>query len=196
MAEPGIEYCAHYPFTKDAKGYVASLGLSLADILEHPVYKACLEEGRRRFLDGLRGGINPELGDRVSREVAVLSYPIARIIANLLGYVQLRRYASAEAKAAYEHFSESAEDVVKLSVDLGLDFLDNTLSLSEYLLLSEGLARRDERFMLVNRVVSEGRVLVEEGERKALLAEKVACRVLESVNVKHAPKQITEIAKA
>ncbi|MFH1788725.1 MAG: hypothetical protein ABH834_05050 [Candidatus Altiarchaeota archaeon] len=195
MAKKDILYCAKYPFTRESKEYVKGLSLTLSEILAHPVYGACLGAGKTRFLDGLRGTIHPELGDSVSQELTVLSYPIARLIAALVGGASRRKYALSEASAAYEFFKQDARDYERLAAELGLVFEDGKLPIAEFLRLTERLARADARFRLVNRKVRSGFVEVLDSERKDILREKIGIRVAEAVDVKSAPAEIVAEAR-
>lgn len=195
MASIDLEYCAKYPFTRQAKDYVKALSLTLSEILEHPVYGACLNGGKTRFLNGLRGKIRPDLGDSVSQELTVLSYPIARLISAVVGGASMRKYAASEALAAYDFYSENPQDFEELLKDMDLSFADGKLALTEYLALSERLARFDGRFRLVNRMVSDGMVAIDDSEKKEIMREKIARKVSEGIDAKKAPPIILAEAR-
>ena len=102
MEEFDLEKLARYPFLKDAKNYVASLNLTLAEIQKHPVYSASVDLGRQRVQDALNGRIKTDMKDKISQELGILSYAVARILVNLTGNrAVISRYASAEAENSY-----------------------------------------------------------------------------------------------
>ncbi len=195
MVEYDLTYSAKYPFTYEAKKFVEGLGLTLDEILDHPVYGECLRQGKSRFLDAQHGIINSEIEDKVSQEVTILSYPIARLIANITGRSFKTRYASAEGEKAFEFYRDSKGDVEKLMVEFFLNFKENTVGLGEYLKLTENLARISGQYNLVNRKVKDGLVEIDESEKRDLLRERITLHILSPVDVGRAPKQVESIAK-
>jgi len=195
MKKPDVEYCAKYPFTEAAREYVGGLGLTLEEILRHPVYKTCLDEGKLRFLDAVGGRIQSSLEDKIAQEVAILSYPITRMIASIVGEPYRTRYAVAEATTAYELFKDNDEDTRKLAKDLNLSFEDGFLEWTEYLTLTERIGKLDCRWLLANRRLNQGRVSIEEAERKDLLAEKIARKVASPLDIKRVPSEVSKVAK-
>ena len=190
-----LETIAKYPFLKDAKDYVSSLNLTLEEIENHPIYSSAVEMGRRRVLDALNGRINMDLSDKISRELAILSYVIARILVNLTANGRvIFRYATAEARNAYEFLRNESDDVlrvIKEDVDFRQD--GNRMDFAQYLKLSKNLT--DPEWRLVNRIMSSGRVEIKKYEIPILLREAIKLKIMEPIDVKGVPENFRRIAK-
>ncbi|MEA3255291.1 MAG: hypothetical protein U9Q22_05605 [Candidatus Altiarchaeota archaeon] len=197
MKEFNLEKLAKYPFLKEAKEYVSSLGLTLDEIRTHQVYSEGVELGRRRVQDALKGEISLNQRDRLSQELCILSYAVARIIVNLTkNKAVISKYASVEAENIYGFLRDEKREVrkeVMLDLNLGLD--RNRMRYPGYLRLSTNLARLNARWKLVNRVMDGGYVVVDESEIPLLLREAVRLRVMEPVDVRGVPSEFREMAK-
>jgi DNA primase large subunit len=194
MMELELETIAKYPFLKGAKGYVASLNLTLWEIQNHPVYSSAIGLGRQRVLGALNGKISVDLSDKISQELTILSYVTARIFANLTGNRRLIfRYAKTEAKTAYEFLKKEGEDVLRMikeDIDFRID--ENMMDFTHYLKLTKNLT--DPRWGLVNRIMSSGRVEISRYESLELLREAIGLRIMEPIDVKNVPEEFRKIA--
>lgn len=194
MKEPDLGFAAKYPFTEEAKKYVEYLGLTLSEILKHPVYGECLTAGKIRFLDSLKGGINADVSDKINQEITILSYPIARLIANAVDISHIKaRYAQSEAESAYEFFRQDKKDLEKIMKELGAE-RTREITCSEYLRLTQRLVKKEARWKLVNRVMSGGKIGLSEEEVTELLRERIMLKVSEPVDVRRAPSRVLEEA--
>jgi DNA primase large subunit len=197
MKEFNLEKLTKYPFLKEAKEYVASLGLTLGEIRTHQVYSESVELGRQRVHDALKGEVHLNQRDRLSQELCILSYAVARIIVNLTkNKAVISRYASVEAENIYGFLVDEKGEVLKevmLDLNLGLD--RNRMRYPKYLRLSTNLARSKAKWMLVNRIMDKGYVRVDESEIPLLLREAVRLRVMEPVDVRGVPSEFREMAK-
>jgi DNA primase large subunit len=117
------------------------------------------------------------------------------MIAFMVGEPSKTRYAVSEARAAYESFKDSEDDRKRLMDDMKLEFKGGTIDLTEYLKLVERIAKNDCKWLLVNRRADDGRVVVEEPERKELLAEKIMLKVASLLELKRIPPEVARMAK-
>ncbi len=192
-----ITKLAKYPFLNEAKQYVASLGLGFAEILNHPVYSACIELGRQRLLDCIKGKYSPDISDKLSAQLVVLSYPIARIFVNLIGSKRIiDQYSQVEASVSYKFLMGEQDQVVKEVLnDLGVRLDDEGMPVPEYLKLSSSLVKENTRWKLVNRTIKNGLVGLRQDESKELLREAIRLRIMEPVDVSKAPEELKNIAE-
>ncbi len=191
-----LQHLAKYPFLRKSREYVASLNLSFEDILQHPIYSAALDLGRKRVLDCLDGRYRPEYDDRLTAELTILSYPVARMLAHTVGRTTAFKHASGEADAAYRLLKNEDDGVVdEISRDLGVMVEGGVMPLVQYTKLAAGLSRQNQKWKLSNRVVYEGKVEVESGEVRALLQEAVKNRVMEAVDTQKIPDEVKKLAK-
>jgi len=183
---------ARYPFHSDAKKFVESLGLTLPQLIEHPVYGGSVAQAQSRVLDSLRKKISPPPTDEAGMEQTVLAFALARLIANLTGNKSIvTRWSVGEAEAAFELLRGEDEAVVEeVKRDLEFEVKGDSAPLADYLKLSTGLAKYNPRFKLVNRVVEHGQVKLDGRDGLVLLGEAVRLKVAEPVDVKNAPKEL------
>jgi DNA primase large subunit len=197
MKEFDLNKLARYPFLKEAKDYVASLNLTLDGIRGHPLYCASVDLGRQRAQDALKGTLNPNMDDRLSRELTILSYAIARILVNLTkNRILISRYASVEAENSYGFLIEESEEILREimdDLDLELDS-ENRMHFSKYLGLCTHLAKSDAKWRLVNRIIEGGYVQIEETEIPLLLREAIRIRVMEPIGTKGIPDEFKKIS--
>jgi DNA primase large subunit len=186
---------ARYPFLEASRETVATEAVDLATIVEQD--RAVVERAAQRVVAALEEG---KIGDgHRDPRVELLSYPVARVLVSLVGErVLVRKYARAEAGAAYERFRTDLEDTVELrSVEsTGLD-LDDLLAefdlhdvveptadgyrvdVGTYLLLAADCW--GDEWHLVNRALADGRVPVTEVELHTLLREAIRDRIEEGL---------------
>lgn len=190
-----LETIAKYPFLREAKDYVSSLNLTLEEIEDHPVYSPAVEMGRQRVLDALNGRIKTDLSDRISRELTILSYVIARILVNLTADGRIIfRYATAEARNAYEFLRNESEHVLRvIKEDINFRLDGNRMDFAHYLKLSKDLAGPEWR--LVNRIMSSGMVEIKKHEVPILLREAIRLKIMEPIDVKGVPENFRRMAK-
>lgn len=191
-----IQIIAKYPFLSAAKEYVSGLKFSLDEILSHPIYCASLDLGKQRFLSALNGSISPNLDDQLSMELTVLSYPIAKILANLTGNKTLvQRYAQGEANSAYSLLKEDEKKLVDfVKNDIGFSATDGQMRVLDYLRLSSQIARFDPRWHLVNREVNAGMLSISESEALILVREQIKETVASPPSKIIAPKVLKQEA--
>ena len=198
MVEFGLDILSKYPFLKEAKDYVASMNLSLGDIQGHPIYSASIELGRQRILYATRGKVaDIEAADKLSQELSILSYAVARILINLAGDRALKmRYAAMEAKRCADFLKNERKDMVdEIRDELDMRIEDNRIPLVRYLELTRNLVNVDRKWKLINRQVGAGYVLIDEDEIPLMVREAISEKIIEAVNVSGTPKYLGDMAK-
>ena len=191
-----LEKLAKYPFLREAKQYVSSLKLNLADILAHPLYSASVEQGRQRVTDAMNGKIAAVPEDNLSRELSILSYALARMLVNHIGSKQLLlRYANSEAENAYSLLRKEKEETVKeVEEDLGFRTHDGRMDYNDFLHLSSSPAKQDPKWKLASRLMDAGYVAVDDAEKLLLLREAVKLRVMEPIDTRGIPNPLKKIS--
>jgi DNA primase large subunit len=201
---------ARYPFLGEARQAVQEAGVDLAQVVAED--DAVVERARERVVGSLTNG---DIGGRArSDRVELLSYPVARVLVSVVDeHVLVRKYADAEARAAYDRFTtDETDDAEFKSVgddasvsrrDLLAEF-DLTshvhatadgydVGVPTYLLLSSSL--RSDDWRLVNRALDDGRVPVSEPELDTLLQQAVRERVAEALPL-DVPDEIADALEA
>ncbi len=197
MDSGDITFLARYPFLRGSRDYVASMGLSFSELLAHPVYSAALRYGRERVLDCIAQKYRPAYDSELSAKLTVLSYPLARMLAQAAGPQAAQRHADGEADAAYAMLEAESPPVVKaVTDDLGLEVDEGRMPVLRYVRLAAQAARKNPRWKLVNRVVDKGKVDVDGEEVRLLVREAVRERVLEPIDLKRIPEEVKKEAAA
>ncbi|MCU4926003.1 DNA primase regulatory subunit PriL [Halobacteria archaeon AArc-dxtr1] len=192
---------ARYPFLAAAREAVATEAVDLATVVEQD--DAVVERARERVVGALKAG---DVGDpHRDARVELLSYPVARVLVSLGNTPLLvRKYASAEAEAAFERFTSELADTTELksveTAGLDLETLLAEFDLAEsvqadaaasgtepayrvdvgtYLRLSGDLW--GDEWRLVNRPLADGEIRLDERELLTLLREAVRERVADGL---------------
>jgi DNA primase large subunit len=179
-----LEY-AKYPFMKATSEYVRTLDLRLEE-MEKPEYVEIVKRAVQRVLETLTEGTVSWKGDRLG-EAEILSFPVAvAIVVSIADSFLKRRFATAETKRVYALLREEKEQKImeiansslgwkatltkmgsSKTTIIALDFVDY---------LRNAVRFNDDRWKLVNRVLTEGRVLLRKDELARLMAEEVNTR--------------------
>ncbi len=179
---------AKFPFTSEASSYIRSRNIDPIE-LTRPELVPILERAMERIRQGVFGGrISADL---TQEDVDILAYPTALMLISSVGDDRTRRrFALAEAKRAYELLRyESPEKLLQIATgsfgwdaklverDVGETHFEFALHFKFYVRNSARI--HDLRWKLVNRVLTEGYVLLPREDFARLLEEEVQGRVLE-----------------
>ncbi len=196
-----LKFCAHYPFSEEARDYVRSGGLTLRPEL--------LERGEARLKTALFSGELKLLGTNLEAELKdeVSAYAAARVIlSQWKNRYAAGRMAVAEAKRAnaYLHSTEDrrAGYAEKLAKSMELDFQSTssdsdekessfTLPFWQYLLFSP----RSVDYKLSNRPLLSGRVTLTDHQRIRIIEEAIRKR-LDGAPLPKAPSGLEAELKA
>ena len=195
---------ARYPFLRESADYVRKLNLKIEDLM-NPELEKVLERAEERVEEA----ILYTMVERKTRneEVEILSFPVAIMLTIGTGSSFIKkRYALAEAKQTYEDLKEeSKRRILEIAANLGWKLSMNQLagspfefavSFADYLRNATHL--RDKKWKLINRVLSDGCVLLSRNETARLLSEEVRRHVekrLEAKDLPDFPKKIVEMAE-
>ena len=179
---------AKFPFTSEASSYIRSRNIDPIE-LTRPELVPILERAMERIRQGVFGG--KISADLTQEDVDILAYPTALMLISSVGDDRTRRrYALAEAKRAYELLRyETPEKLLQIAtgsfswdaklveMDVGGTHFEFALHFRFYVRNSARI--HDLRWKLVNRVLTEGYVLLPREDFARLLEEEVQGRVLE-----------------
>jgi DNA primase large subunit len=190
-----LQDVSRYPFRAEAQEWIRDRGVSLADVLTSQVYRQVIEEGRDRVMEAMtEEGIHDRTAyDDTRAIIAVLSYPIARMLVSSVGDILLvRRYALKEAKAAYGHLvGEDGEFLIALAEEeLGLpaEMVEEDmvrLHFSDYLKNASSI--RHKPWKLHNQDLRDGFVHLPKRKFARLLQEAFRQRIEDEL-----PLEVTE----
>jgi len=179
---------AKFPFTLEASSYIRSRNIDPSE-LTRPELAPILDRAMERIRQGVfRGRIDADL---TREDVDTLAYPTALMLISSVGDDRTRRrYALAEAKRAFELLRyENPDKLLQIATgsfgwnaklverDVGDTHFEFALHFTFYI---RNAARiHDLKWKLVNRVLTEGYVLLPREDFARLLEEEVHARVLE-----------------
>jgi len=177
-----LAFCAHYPFSSQAKSLVASQGVELTSSI--------LERAEKRVTDAvLTGKIRKvaELSDAMNEELS--AYAGARMIVSCANNRYLiSRYAVAEAKRASDYLSSDdsgrPEYVEEVAEGFGITFerqgKEFLVPVAHYLAYTP----RSVDYKLTNRKLSGGKVTVGRHERIRMLEEAVRKKIEDALPIR------------
>jgi len=190
------EELAYYPFISEASTLVESLDISLDSLLNSRAYRAARTRGIERVKEALEGEIKkPAVSGEAQILSELLSYPFARmLVACVDDQLFTRRYALAEAKAAYNLLkNENPTFLLKFGEDFGIsaDFRDSYFSMhfTDYIRFSNSL--KDPPWKLTNRQFRAGEVKTTREEFARLLEEAVRDRIEKSFPIPEIPSEVS-----
>jgi DNA primase large subunit len=182
---------AKFPFTAEASEYIKSFNIEPTE-LTRPELHQILERAADRIKQAVFSG--KILSELSQEDVDILAYPTALMLISAIGDDRARRrYALAEAKRAYELLrNESPDKLLHIAIrsfswnarmidrDVGGSHFEFAVRFEDYVRNSARI--RDLRWKLVNRVLSEGFVLLPREDFSRLLEEEVQAKVLEKTD--------------
>jgi len=197
MADINLMMLAKYPFHEQSKEYVTSLGLSIAQMREHPIYGSSFELGTQRATQALENKLTHKAEDKISAELSILSFAIARILVNLTRNKSIiRRYAKAEAQMAHALLlREKPEIIENIKTDVGLRIQDNKISYTQYVHYAKELAKTNPRWKLVNRRMHEGIIGLNKAEQLIIMQEAIQQKIATPINVTKTPHEFKQTAE-
>jgi DNA primase large subunit len=194
------EKLAYYPFILEASAYVEDLGISLDSLLNSRAYRTARVRGTERVKEALEGEIKkaPVSGE-VQILLELLSYPLAKmLVACVDDQLFTRRYALAEAKAAYNLLkNETPIFLLEFAEDFGIsaELRDSYFSMhfTDYIRFSNSL--KDPVWKLTNRQFRNGRVKISREEFARLLEEAVRERIERSFPIPEISEEISSFCE-
>ncbi len=179
---------SRYPFRGESQEWIREQGVSLGVVLSSQAYVRVVEAGKDRVMEAMtEEGVQDKTAlNEVEALIAVLSYPIARMLVSSVGDLLLiRRHALREAKAAYEHMvKEDASFLLEmaqeeLDVPAALEEAGEEtffrLHFTDYLKNASSI--RAKKWKLHNQDLREGFVRLEKRKFARLLQEALRRRI-------------------
>jgi DNA primase large subunit len=183
---------AKFPFTTEASDYIKSFNIEPIE-LARPELVQILERAMDRIRQGVFTGKIP--AELTQEDIDILAYPTALMLISAIGDDRARRrYALAESKRAYQLLRDELPDkLLQIATrsfswdakivdrDVGVSHFEFALRFEEYVRNSARI--RDLKWKLVNRVLSEGYVLLPREDFARLLEEEVQAKILEKTAI-------------
>jgi DNA primase large subunit len=195
---------AKYLFLKKTAEHVKRLGLKVEE-LANPEMAQILNRAEERVKNAILYAVS--VGEKRANDVEIPSFPVAIMlaIATKNSFIK-KRYALAEAKQAFSNMKlENREKILAIAADFNWDLAANrdfviplefALNFTDYLRNTVHL--RDEKWKLVNRLMTHGTVYLNQHDVTRLLQEEVQRRIekrLETTELPTFPEKITKIAE-
>lgn len=164
---------AKYPFLKEAQDAVSANAYSLETLLKDGPRGFLIEKATRRVMQAISSPREGHDSGLDFPEGEVISYALARVIVSCMAdRTVIDRLARFEAMRASQFLqNEPAEKRRYVAEQIGFDPDSRTLTVTAYVELTAGL--RDQKWRLVNRKVSRGKVVLDAEERDDLLRERI-----------------------
>ncbi len=190
-----LNFIIKYPFSEEAREYVASLNIKLAEIQDHPIYSAAIDLAKQRILDSVEGR-KTDFGDELP-EIVILSFPIARILINLINNrTAANKFATNQTELFYKFLQEETdENLAKILDELNLKFTGDKIHFTDYLKWTSDIAKQKDDFKLVNRVIEKGFVKLDKEDELILTKEAIKSKIKKPVDTKNIPDNFKNIAK-
>ena len=164
---------AKYPFLKEAQDWVAGRTGTLEQFLLTNYGNVAARNGKQRVLDAITGEGSGAGQQRFDPEHEVFSYALARVLVSCAkDRALIDRLTRFEAARAWGFLQE--EDAAKrdyIAGSIGIDPEARELPVMEYVELVPQL--REDRWRLVNRQISKGRVKLDEDDLEELIRERI-----------------------
>jgi len=201
---PSIKELSNFPFLKNSKDYIRTRYSSLDSLLAGEHGEKLIHHALNRIRDALSAQRTTDKTEVGNPEELLASYALARVIISCLNNKQLiDRLTRYEAERAYramvneEQWNENfrLEDAgysrlcVSVATEMGIAVDQDSMSLVDYVELVAPI--REDRFRLVNRVVTKGRVKVNNDEVYELLRERIRVLLRRDLPVK-VPSSVCE----
>ncbi len=188
---------ARFPFLGRAKEYVAGLDMTFDDMLAHPVYSSILSRGQERLLACFEDGFEPRFQDEKEARLVILSYPVARMMAATLGSQVIKKHARGESEAAALQLAAlDSRALAEISSELAVRSSGGKMPFADYVRLAAQLARKSQRWKLVNRELRNGMVTVSNEDLPHLLKQAIADRVAKPIEMAKIPQAIIDRANS
>ena len=174
------EDLAKYPFCREAREYISSLGFTIDEVF-HPDFSTILDRAFERIESAIRvGRVETKL---VDLDLEIFSFNIAPIILSVIGDNALSmRYAVAEAKRVYEELRVDEDYKLQLISVNSFNWRVKLIRPSAFQIFFADFLQFSPVFeafnwKLVNRSVVGGWVYVSRGELARLISERVKSEI-------------------
>ncbi len=205
---------AKYPFLKETARYLSPLDLQIEDLTSpgmHQILDRAMERVTSAITDLIVRPLTDEQGNKYiikDLQKEIISFPVAIMLVSATDNSLIKkRYALAEAKQATSELAiESKENILKVALDFGWKIAqapsDGTSAFEFVLYFTDFLQNashlHDEKWKLVNSILSEGNVYLNKHDVVRLLQEEVKRRIekrLSNSTLDRYPPEISDLAE-
>ena len=164
----------HYPFLPEAQKILASRGISVAGLSKTGSGKNYLDKAAERVvfaIDGKETYPSDTSGDNISD---IVTYVLARVLVSCTKDKRtVERFVRAEAKRVFAYLKQELNQTIKSRVcsEFGISLEAETLTVLQYVEMAANI--REEKWRLINREVTAGKVKISSDELEVLLSEKI-----------------------
>ena len=174
MAVVELQDLLHYPFLHEAQKKLASRGISVAGLSETGFDKNYLDKAAERVvfaIDGKETYPSDTSGDNISD---IVTYMLARVLVSCTKDKRtVEHFVRAEAKRVFAYLMQELNQTIKSHVCsvFGISLEAETLTVLQYVEMAANI--REEKWRLINREVTAGKVKISSDELEVLLSEKI-----------------------
>lgn len=182
-----VKILSKYPWTKEAKEFIKELNLTL-ESLESEEYKDIIEAAYNKLKEIIVH--RRDILIYSDPFVELLSFVVMQIFISSMKIKQIAYiYATAQQKKAYEYLLEESNDflvrlaqkefdwkVIKINQNIGGIIYEYKLKFTDYLKIASGL--KDKYWLLTNKILSDGFVLLQRRDLVRLLSEAIKKKIL------------------
>lgn len=194
------EELALFPFLTEASEYVNELDFSIGALMASLAFESVRRRGFGRVMEAFDGDISkPSFGNDKEVLTELLSYPYARILVSCINEPAFtRRYALAEASAAYSILKKRVEKEPEFVLDVARDFGVTATLFEEHVrmyfsdYIRYSLSMKDLSWKLIHRRLEHGSVTIQREEFARLLQEAIRKRIESSLPIPEIPEEIRE----
>lgn len=174
MAAVELRDLLHYPFLPEAQKILASRGISVDGLSKKGLDKKYLDKAAERVVFAINGKEtypSDKLGDYISD---IVTYVLARVLVSCTKDKRtVERFVRAEAKRVFVYLNQELNQTIKSRVcsEFGISLEAETLTVLQYVEMAANI--REEKWRLINREVTAGKVKISSDELEVLLSEKI-----------------------
>lgn len=191
---------AKYPFLKKTAEHLKKLSLKIEELV-NPEMGQILNRAEERVKEAI---LLASIGKRRENDVEIPSFPVAILlaIATKNSFIK-KRYALAEAKSAFTTMQfEDREKLLSIAADFSWNLkvnreseipLEFALNFTDYLRNTVHL--KDDKWKLINRLVTDGTVYLNQRDVARLLQEEIQRRIAQKLEESELPSFPEKILK-
>ena len=193
------EELALFPYLPEALDYVKALDFSIDSLMTSIAFESTRKRGFQRLTDAFDGEVSKpsSFGNDNEMLTEFLSYPYARILISCFNETAfIRRYALAEAKAAYSYLKKIVDKEPAHVLEIGKAFKitafekDGAIQIYFADYIRHSLSMRDISWKLINRPLEKGYVTVGRDEFVRLLQDAIRKNIENSLPIQDIPDEI------
>ncbi len=192
ISESDLDIAYRYPFSKEARSYVAGLGAKFDTSM--------LERGRLRLEEALKKSRidYSRTAIRAVKQASIVSYVYARMLVSALGNkFVIDRYVNAEARRSGQALQdEEEENVARIAKEIGMQISyekEFSIRFADFLMFSP----KTPDFALVHQEMDKGVVYMQKYKAAKIVERAIAAEIAKNLPIpaKELPKEVVAYAK-